>query len=140
MNFAGSERSHSLQAVAPVELANAQLRQQINRIQERTVGLDRVLRTTREERSELSLAYREVEDQLIMQTRALIEQTRDELETLAQIAASTHASRFLKIKPFLVATHARFHLYPRPKLKHRDSVINPSSYCIIMLSMHKYTT
>lgn len=96
-----TERSHSLQAVARTESVSA--------------DFARVLGVMREERTELSLAYLEVEHQLIKQTRALIEQTRDELETLARITASTHASHFWRIKLFLVATRARFRLAPRSK-------------------------
>ena len=98
----------AMQSVAAVERANAELHQQIDTMQARIVALDGVLHMAREERSELSLAYREVENQLIEQTRALIEQTRDELETLARITNSTHASRFWKIKLLIVGARARF--------------------------------
>lgn len=96
-----AERSHSLQAVARTESVSA--------------DFARVLGVMREERTELSLAYLEVEHQLIKQTRARIEQALDELETLARITASTHASRFWKIKLLLVAILPRLRLAPRIK-------------------------
>ena len=110
-----AERSHSLQTVALAESANAELCQQIATFQAHITDLDRVLGVMREERTELSLAYIEVEHQLINQTRARIEQARDELETLARITASTHESRFWKIKLVLVKIRARIRFIPRFK-------------------------